>query len=127
ACGLCLAPGGLADCLASARAAAARAVAILSREQIRPGRDMARVRTALCSLCQLCIPACPYGARQIDPQTQTLVIDPLSCQSCGICAAMCPSGAAVVDGLSAGHMLDIIHTALSDVRQGDFYDPFSQN
>jgi heterodisulfide reductase subunit A2 len=126
ACGLCLAPGGLADCLATARAAAARAVAILSREQIRPGRDMARVKTALCSLCQVCIPACPYGARQIDPQTQTLVIDPLSCQSCGICAAMCPSGAAVVDGLSAGHMLDIIHTALSDVRQGDFYDPFTQ-
>ncbi len=126
ACGLCLAPGGLADCLATARAAAARAVAILSREQIRPGRDMARVKTALCSLCQVCIPACPYGARQIDSLTRTLVIDPLACQSCGICAAMCPSGAAVVDGLSAGHMLDIIHTTLSDVRQGDYYDPFTQ-
>jgi len=114
ACGLALEPAGIAFSLAAARAAAARAVAILSREKIQPGTDMARVRNAYCSLCRLCIAACPFGARHVDHQAGMLVIDPLTCQGCGICAAVCPSGAAVVDGISRTHMLDVINTALSD-------------
>ena len=113
ACGLALEPAGIAFSLAAARAAAARAVALLSREKIQPGTDMARVRNAYCSLCRLCIAACPFGARHVDHQGEMLVIDPLTCQGCGICAAVCPSGAAVVDGISRTHMLDVINTALS--------------
>ena len=113
ACGLALEPGSIASSLAAARAAAARAVAILSQESMQPGTDIARVRNAYCSLCRLCILACPYGARHVDHQAGTLVIDPLACQGCGICAAVCPSGAAVVDGISPAHMLDVINTALS--------------
>jgi heterodisulfide reductase subunit A2 len=113
ACGLALEPAGIGSSLAAARAAAARAVALLSGGKVQPGHDMARVRNAYCSLCRLCISACPYGARHVDHQAGVLVIDPLVCQGCGICAAVCPSGAAVVDGISPVHMLDVINTALS--------------
>ncbi|HKL01786.1 MAG TPA: response regulator, partial [Desulfotignum sp.] len=88
ACGLALEPGSMASSLAAARAAAARAVAILSREKMQPGTDMARVRNAYCRLCELCISACPFGARHVDHQARMLVIDPLACQGCGICAAV---------------------------------------
>ncbi len=113
ACGLALEPFNIASSLATARAAAARAVAILSQGKVQPGLDMAHVRNSYCSLCQLCISACPYGARHVDHQAGVLVIDPLACQGCGICAAVCPSGAAVVGGISPTHMLDVINTALS--------------
>jgi heterodisulfide reductase subunit A len=113
ACGLALEPASITSSLDTARAVAARAVAILSQEKVQPGHDTARVRNAYCSLCRLCIFACPYGARHVDHQAGVLVIDPLACQGCGICAAVCPSGAAVVDGISPTHMLDVINTALS--------------
>jgi heterodisulfide reductase subunit A-like polyferredoxin/CheY-like chemotaxis protein len=113
ACGLCLEPGSLTLTLASARAAAAKAVSLLSRQTFFPGQDTARVRSAFCSLCRICIDACPFNARFIDPETRTLKVDPLACQGCGICAAACPSGAAVVAGRSLAPMMKTIHAALN--------------
>jgi heterodisulfide reductase subunit A len=113
ACGICLEPGSLALTLASARAAAAKAVSLLGRQTFFPGQDTARVRSAFCSLCQICIDACPFNARFIDPETRTLKVDPLACQGCGICAAACPSGAAVVAGRSLAPMMKTIHAALN--------------
>jgi heterodisulfide reductase subunit A-like polyferredoxin len=113
ACGICLEPGSLALTLASARAAAAKAVTLLGRQTFFPGQDTARVRPAFCSLCRICIDACPFNARFIDPETRTLMVDPLACQGCGICAAACPSGAAVVADRSRGPMMKTIHAALN--------------
>jgi heterodisulfide reductase subunit A-like polyferredoxin len=113
ACGICLEPGSLSLTLASARAAAAKAVALLGRQTFFPGQDTARVRPAFCSLCRICIDACPFNARFIDPETRILMVDPLACQGCGICAAACPSGAAVVADRSRGPMMKTIHAALN--------------
>lgn len=114
ACGICLEPGSLALTLASARAAAAKAIVLLCRETFYPGRDTARVRPALCSLCQTCIDVCPFNARFVDPETRTLKVDPLACQGCGICAAACPSGAAVVADKLFAPMMTAISAALCD-------------
>ncbi|MEX1301973.1 MAG: response regulator [Desulfotignum sp.] len=113
ACGICLEPGNLALTLASARAAAAKAVSLLSRKTFYPGKDTARVRSAFCSLCQICIDACPFKARFIDPETRILRVDPLACQGCGICAAACPSGAAVVANRSLAPMMKTIYAAVN--------------
>ncbi|MBG0778341.1 FAD-dependent oxidoreductase [Desulfotignum balticum] len=113
ACGICLEPGSLALTLASARAAAAKAISLLGRQTFFPSQDTARVRSAFCSLCRICIDACPFNARFIDPETRTLKVDPLTCQGCGICAAACPSGAAVVAGRSLAPMMKTIHAALN--------------
>ncbi len=113
ACGLSLKPCSIQEAITSARAAAARAVGILSHTRIEPGAVTARVRTAYCSLCELCVDACPFQARMVDTQERIIHIDPLACQGCGVCASICPSGAAVVEGFSGQHMLDVIDTALS--------------
>ncbi len=114
ACGICLEPGNLALTLTSARAAAAKAVSLLGRQFFSPGQDTARVRPAFCSLCQICIDACPFNARFVDPETRTLMVDPLACQGCGICAAACPSGAAVAAGRSPEPMMTTIHAVLNE-------------
>jgi heterodisulfide reductase subunit A-like polyferredoxin len=113
ACGICLEPGNLALTLASARAAAAKAVSLFSRKTFYPGKDTARVRSAFCSLCQICIDACPFNARFIDPETRILKVDPLACQGCGICAAACPSGAAVLTNRSLAPMMKTICAAVN--------------
>jgi len=113
ACGLSLKPCSIQEAVTSARAVAARAVGILSHTRVEPGAVTARVRTTYCSLCELCIEACPFQARMVDTQERIIHIDPLACQGCGVCASICPSGAAVVEGFSGQHMLDVIDTALS--------------
>jgi heterodisulfide reductase subunit A2 len=114
ACGLCLEPGGLDLVLAGARSAAAKAVSLLRHKRFVPNPDTARVRAALCSLCQVCVAVCPFNARYVDWETRTLRVDPLLCQGCGVCAAACPSGAAVVEPLSARPMFKAIHAALDN-------------
>ena len=72
----------------------------------------ARVKKAVCSLCEACVDACPYHARRADPETASIVVDPLACQGCGACATACPNSACVVGGFEDGEIMDAIEGAL---------------
>ena len=112
-CGIGLSPGTISESIATAEAAAQKALALLFRPEILRSRTTARVRHSLCSLCQLCISACPYGARQMESDLNRIVIDPLMCQGCGACAAICPNDAAVMDEWLPQHMFGVIDAALA--------------
>lgn len=112
ACGLALSPRTLPEAVATAEAAAVRALAILSRERLPSGRIVARIRRSLCSLCEQCLAACPYGARRLDPERRQVVVNPVMCQGCGTCAAVCPNDAATLEGFSARQMFGVIEAAL---------------
>ncbi|HSO62053.1 MAG TPA: response regulator [Desulfobacterales bacterium] len=112
ACGLALSPRTIAESIATAEAAAQRALRILSRERLATGKVVASVRHSLCSLCEQCINACPYGARAIDENQERLVVNPAMCQGCGACAAVCPNDASVVEGFPAQQMLAMIDAAI---------------
>ena len=112
ACGLALAPRSVAETIATAEAAAQRALRILNRESLATGRIVASVRHSLCSVCQRCLPHCPYGARTVDLELDKIRINPAMCQGCGACAAICPNGAAVVLGWQEDAMLETIDAAL---------------
>ena len=74
---------------------------------------MAQVRQSLCSLCEKCIDACPYGARTVDADLAQVLVNPAMCQGCGVCANVCPNDAAVLEGYTAQQMLETIDAALS--------------
>jgi len=112
ACGLALSPRTIAESIATAEAAAQRALRILSRERLATSKVVASVRHSLCSLCEQCINACPYGARAIDEDQERLVVNPAMCQGCGACAAVCPNDASVVEGFPAQQMLAMIDAAV---------------
>ena len=52
-----------------------------------------KISKELCKGCELCIEACPYGARIQDIMKGIVVVREALCQGCGACAAVCPSGA----------------------------------
>lgn len=112
ACGLALSPRSIDESIASAEAAAMRAVCLLSRKEVHAGRRVAVVRHALCSRCQLCMMVCPYDARRIDPDTGDITVDPIKCQGCGACAAVCPNSATIMASGSEGEMFEMIDAAL---------------
>ncbi|MFP4226136.1 MAG: response regulator [Desulfobacterales bacterium] len=115
ACGLALSPRAVDDSMASAEAAAMRAVRMISRQRVNPGQRVAVVRHSLCSACQLCISACPYGARAVDPETGEIVVHAIKCQGCGACAAVCPNSATILSSGSELEMFEMIDAAMESL------------
>lgn len=111
-CGLARAPMDADSAMAEGRAAAQRALRILSRDRIAVPHQVARVRHAVCSLCEICIRVCPYRARFVDPEKGLIRVDPLACQGCGICAADCPNSTTIIGGYEETGIMDAIEAAL---------------
>ncbi len=112
ACGLAHSPRSIPEAIATAEAAAARALRILASERLRSGKVVATVHHSLCSLCERCIDACPYGARTLDLDHENVLVNPLMCQGCGSCAAVCPNSASVLEGFQEQQMFEEIDAAI---------------
>ena len=113
-CGIAHAPRRMGETVASAKAAAQRALRILNAEKIPKETVVASVRHSLCSLCQACVAACPYGARVADMEAGKILVDEMLCQGCGACAAVCPNSATVLKGFHDGPMMSVIDAALEE-------------
>lgn len=112
ACGMARGPATLDESIASARAAAQRAIKVLGERQLVSGSVVAEVRHSLCSLCGRCIEVCPYGARSLSPDMSKVLVDEVVCQGCGACAAICPNSASVVRGYTDRQVHAMIDAAL---------------
>jgi heterodisulfide reductase subunit A len=113
-CGLAHSPMNMSEAAASAQAAAQRALRILSAETIARETVVAQVRHSLCSLCQACVAACPYGARSVDLENERVLVDEILCQGCGSCAAVCPNSATVLTGFHDAPVMAVIDAALEE-------------
>ncbi|MGD8241562.1 MAG: FAD-dependent oxidoreductase [Desulfobacterales bacterium] len=113
ACGICLSPRNIEESIATAEAAAERALRIVASERVASGSIIARVHESLCALCERCIEACPYNARMLDPEGERILVNPVMCQGCGACAAICPNDAAYVEGFDASQVMDVIDAAIN--------------
>ncbi len=89
-------PKDIPETVGQASAAAAKVLQLFSRDEMKAEPTIAQVTPELCSACGLCVPACPYGARQIDPIQGIATVNAALCQACGACAAACPNKASSV-------------------------------
>ncbi len=106
--GLCNAPMHIEEALCQAKAAAARASALLwSGTEYRP-EARSRVNAVICAGCGNCVAVCPYDAIALDAERKHAVIDEVRCQGCGICAATCRSSAIDLDGFSNEQVLSVL-------------------
>ncbi len=114
-CGIAHSPRSVTETIAMSEAAAQRALRILSSESVMAGSTVAEVHYSLCSLCEMCIAACPYGARWRDEDEEKILVDELACQGCGSCAAVCPNSASVLRGYLDQQMFSVIDAALEEI------------
>jgi len=118
ACGLAHSPRNITESIATAEAASQRALRILAHERMPTGKVVADVRHSLCSLCELCIETCPYGARFLDLDLERIMVNAAMCQGCGSCATVCPNSASILAGFLDQQMFDVIDFALEGTALG---------
>ncbi len=99
-------PKNIPDSIAQAKAAAARAIAMLSSGFTMTAAQVAASDPAVCIGCGVCEAACPQSAIVLTVGTDAhSVVDPNICRGCGICAAECPTGAIQLGGFSDAEVL----------------------
>ncbi|MCL1917496.1 MAG: CoB--CoM heterodisulfide reductase iron-sulfur subunit A family protein [Peptococcaceae bacterium] len=109
--GACQGPKDIPDTVAQAGAAAAKVVALLSKDEMETEPIVAKVDTDRCSGCGFCIPICPYKAISFTDLTervhgsvawgptgkevkrQVANVNNGLCQGCGACTVNCRAGA----------------------------------
>ncbi|WP_419176307.1 FAD-dependent oxidoreductase [Desulfosediminicola sp.] len=85
-------PKSIRESVSQARAAASRALTMLTKDTINLGARVARVDGDKCAACLVCVRACPFDVPFINADGYS-EIDPAKCQGCGACASECPAKA----------------------------------
>jgi heterodisulfide reductase subunit A len=99
-------PKTIPESIAQAKAAAARAISMLSTGFALTPAQVAASDPDVCIACGVCVTACPQMAVTLTPgATAHSLVDPNICRGCGICSAECPTGAIQLGGFSDDEVL----------------------
>ncbi len=91
--GCCQSPKDIPDTVAQASAAAARALALISKGKVEIEAATAVIDEEHCAGCKVCIELCPFKAISYDETKKVSRVNEAVCKGCGVCVAACPSGA----------------------------------
>jgi heterodisulfide reductase subunit A-like polyferredoxin len=109
--GLAHYPKPLEESVSQARAAAARACALLSRPYIMTGGAVAECDPDKCAACLTCVRSCPSGVPRIMPREGDpsrpghARVEPAVCRGCGVCVSECPAKALTLRTFTDGQLL----------------------
>ncbi len=107
--GLCHYPKFIDEAIASAQAASARAITVLSRDFVAAEPYQAVVNPRRCSACHMCENLCAYRAIEVVFNERegkfAAVVNPALCKGCGACAANCRSGAIDIKGFTGENIV----------------------
>jgi heterodisulfide reductase subunit A-like polyferredoxin len=114
-CGLAHSPRAVDETMAQARAAAVRAVSLLSKKELTATPIIASVNPRLCAACGLCVEVCPYNARILEPGMPYAEVVEVLCQGCGACVAACPNKASQQKGFEFLQVTGMLDAALETI------------
>jgi heterodisulfide reductase subunit A len=119
--GMCNYPKPIDETIAQARAAAAKAVVILSRKEMELDAIKSFV-TGKCDGCALCLDVCPYNAISLvetqDEAGRTvkrIQTDKALCKGCGLCSATCPKEGVMVHGFTMDQLKAQVQAAIEEI------------
>ena len=104
-CGLAHYPKDVSEAITQARAAAARATTILTKESFQTEGKVSEIRKERCSGCGLCVEICPYKAIELDDMEKVAVINEALCKGCGACVSSCRANAIDLKGFKDEQIL----------------------
>jgi heterodisulfide reductase subunit A len=107
-CGMAHYPKPIDESIAQAKAAASRAVTLLSQDHIYSSGNVAEVDPSICAACGVCVSICPYSAPSFAEEGRfagKAEINPALCKGCGLCVASCRSGAIHLKGFDTDQIM----------------------
>ncbi|MFH1007310.1 MAG: CoB--CoM heterodisulfide reductase iron-sulfur subunit A family protein [Candidatus Latescibacterota bacterium] len=107
-CGLAHYPKFIDESIGQARAAAGRAITILSKEEIEAEGKVAQVTSTRCFGCGLCVAVCPYQAIEVIEPDRIASVNEALCKGCGTCSASCRTGAIDLKGFQNDQILAVL-------------------
>ncbi|MDR3203902.1 MAG: FAD-dependent oxidoreductase [Deltaproteobacteria bacterium] len=123
--GLAHYPKPLEETIAQAKASAARAATILSKDFIMVGGVVAVADPEKCAVCCTCVRACPVSVPKIvrnetDPSKRGhAYMEPAICHGCGVCASECPGKAIKFQFFTDDQLKAKIEALVEDKRAAD--------
>ena len=112
--GAAQAPKDIPEAVAQASGAAAKVLALFSGDHLEHEPIVATIDEDACSGCRICITACPYQAREFDPEKKVAKVNEVLCEGCGACVAACPAGASQQKNYKDGQIYEMITAALEE-------------
>ncbi|HJO93496.1 MAG TPA: FAD-dependent oxidoreductase [Victivallales bacterium] len=110
--GLAHSPKSIPETIAQAKAAAAKACSIISKNKYQGEAKIARVDTTRCSACGACTEVCAYKAIElvVDERTKEEIshVNPALCKGCGTCSAICRSGSINIGTITDDQIIRMI-------------------
>ncbi len=113
-CGTAHSPRFIEETILQAKATAARAATILSRDELETKGNVAQISSRKCAGCQLCLTICPYDAIEYDEKAHVVRVNEILCQGCGACAAICPSGTSQQSSFTKKQLVAMIDACLEE-------------
>jgi heterodisulfide reductase subunit A len=110
--GLCHYPKPIDESIAQAKAAAARAVTVLSQDTVPSESITAAVNLSKCTGCGVCADICPYHAMSLDPVSARAVVETSLCKGCGACVAGCRSDAVSLKNVGNEQIIFAVEAAM---------------
>ena len=89
-------PKDIPEAVSQASGAAAKVLQLFSQDEMIQEPTVAYVIEEICSGCGVCVEACPYDARAIDPLRGVATVNAALCQNCGACVVACPNKASQI-------------------------------
>lgn len=110
--GACQFPKDIPETVAQASGAASKVLKLFAQPELASEPSVATVDEALCAGCGLCVPACPYDARELHPWKEVATVNAALCQSCGACAVVCPNKATTVRNMTPRQVFAMMEALL---------------
>jgi heterodisulfide reductase subunit A len=105
-------PKDIPETVAQASGAASKVLRLFAQDEMVAEPTVATVDEMLCAGCGMCVPACPYDARELHSWKELATVNAALCQSCGACAVVCPNKATTVRNLTAEQVLAMVDAIL---------------
>jgi len=117
-CGLAHSPKTIDESILQAQAAAARAAAILTRDELELEANVSQVVDGSCDGCAYCVDTCPFKAITLleymwqGAVKKVVEANETTCKGCGCCEATCPKNGIYVRGFTLEQIRAQIDAAL---------------
>ncbi|MEE9150663.1 MAG: 4Fe-4S binding protein [Thermoplasmata archaeon] len=111
-CGGCHSPKFMDEAISQASGTAARALTILSKEQLLTEGVAAVVDEERCTGCGLCQVNCPYEAIKVNEETGVAEVNEVLCMGCGACSSICPSNVPYLRQFEPSQLMAMVDKAL---------------